>query len=187
MNLKQSLWIIQYVAVCMVAANDPSVPSPGSEGAPCGSTPYRDYGKCNAGLTCQRKSIFTSFAPGTCKDEQVSFGGPDGEWFVVKWIAFGLCVSLLLNGFYEIWCCRDRRKCISKNTIKFQKINNLNVKTNAENMNLCPSKDWFFCVLFKFRPGLVSKIAYEFASHLMSCFNSVLAVYNLIIFARTNG
>jgi hypothetical protein len=41
-------------------------PAPGAEGAPCGMTPYKDFGECNKGLHCQVTPLFSAFAPGKC-------------------------------------------------------------------------------------------------------------------------
>eukprot|EP01084_Bolivina_argentea_P004611 8774_1 len=124
MKSKQALWIVYFAALLMVVMTaESAIDQHGSDGAPCGSTPYKDFGKCNAGLTCERKSLFSSFAPGRCKKVDGSFGvpgGPNIKWFTMKCLLFALCVSLLLNGFCGIWCCRHRRKCINKKITKSQ-------------------------------------------------------------------
>ncbi|GBG28773.1 Hypothetical Protein FCC1311_049942 [Hondaea fermentalgiana] len=38
----------------------------GSDGAPCGVTPYKDFGACKKGFHCETHPLFTSFAPGKC-------------------------------------------------------------------------------------------------------------------------
>jgi hypothetical protein len=47
-------------------AAPPAEPAPGTEGAPCGATPYKDFGSCNKKLKCERHKLFTDFAPGKC-------------------------------------------------------------------------------------------------------------------------
>jgi len=42
---------------------------PGTEGAPCGKTPYKDFGGCKKKYHCETHPLFTSFAPGKCVDK----------------------------------------------------------------------------------------------------------------------
>lgn len=101
---------------------------PGAEGAPCGTTPYKDFGACNRGLKCETHPLFTSFAPGKCvkkparrmlrdgpsADDKTpmkfpvttpgGFGGPCGVWKL---------------GNMDFGGCKDDLSCVEQNQITF--------------------------------------------------------------------
>jgi len=45
---------------------------PGTEGAPCGVTPYKDFGKCSKSLTCVNNMMYSAMAPGKCSKKSHS-------------------------------------------------------------------------------------------------------------------